>query len=59
MAAHGLKHKEKTKTHSVCMDTKELSVYCYECDEFVINDTVDRCRQEGEGKVVRWKETLE
>jgi len=40
--AHGLRHKEKTKGHSVCMDTSELSVFCYECDEFVINDTQDR-----------------
>lgn len=40
--AHGLKHKEKTKTHSVCVETKELSVFCYDCDEFVINDTPDR-----------------
>jgi len=39
---HGLKHKEKTKTHTVCMETKELSVFCYECDEFVVNDTPDR-----------------
>lgn len=42
VSAHGLKHKEKTKFHSVCMETRELSVYCYECDEFVVNDTVDR-----------------
>jgi len=42
VSAHGLKHKERTKTHSVCMETKELSVFCYECDEFVINDTADR-----------------
>lgn len=40
--AHGLKHKEKTKSHSVCIETKELSVFCYDCDEFVINDTSDR-----------------
>ena len=40
--AHALQHKEKTKTHSVCIETKELSVYCYDCDEFVINDTADR-----------------
>jgi len=40
--AHGLKHKEKTKGHSVCMETSDLSVFCYECDEFVINDTNDR-----------------
>merc|ERR1719210_2495743 len=42
VAAHGLKHKEKTKTHSVCMETKQLSVFCYDCDEFVINDTSDK-----------------
>ena len=24
------------------MDTSQLSVFCYECDEFVINDTADR-----------------
>lgn len=34
-------HKEKTKGHSVCMDTNQLSVFCYDCDEFVINDTND------------------
>lgn len=42
VSAHGLKHQQKTKTHSVCMETKELSVFCYECDEFVVNDTSDR-----------------
>ena len=42
VAAHGLKHKEKTKSHSVCMETKELSVFCYDCDEFVINDTAEK-----------------
>ena len=26
----------------MCMDTNELSVFCYDCDEFVINDTPDR-----------------
>ena len=42
VAAHGLKHKEKTKSHSICMETKELSVFCYDCDEFVINDTAEK-----------------
>lgn len=42
VSAHGLKHREKTKGHSTCMETRELSVYCYDCDEFVINDTADR-----------------
>lgn len=40
--AHGLKHKEKTKTHTVCMETTALTVFCYECDEFVVNDTPER-----------------
>ena len=26
----------------MCMETSDLSVFCYECDEFVINDTQDR-----------------
>ena len=26
------------------MDTSQLSVFCYECDDFVINDTGDRQR---------------
>ena len=26
----------------MCMETSDLSVFCYECDEFVINDTNDR-----------------
>ena len=29
--------QEKNKGHFVCMETSQLSVYCYECDEFVIN----------------------
>lgn len=40
--AHGLKHAEKNKKHIVNMETKELSVYCYECDDFITNDTPDR-----------------
>lgn len=40
--AHGLKHREKTKTHAVSIETKELSVFCYDCDEFIVNDTPDR-----------------
>ena len=26
----------------MCIETKELSVFCYDCDEFVINDTPER-----------------
>ncbi|XP_061531891.1 ubiquitin carboxyl-terminal hydrolase 3 [Phycodurus eques] len=30
--------KEKSQ-HSVCMDSGNYSVFCYRCDEFVVNDT--------------------
>ena len=34
--------KEKNKGHSVCLDTSQLTVFCYDCDEFVVNDTQER-----------------
>lgn len=41
--AHGLAHYENMGKlgHSVCMDCHELSVFCYACDDFIINDTPD------------------
>jgi len=53
--AHALKHKEKTKTHAVCMETKELSVFCYDCDEFVVNDTADRFIEKLRGQILNMK----
>uniref|UniRef100_A0A0K2VCM1 Ubiquitin carboxyl-terminal hydrolase n=3 Tax=Lepeophtheirus salmonis TaxID=72036 RepID=A0A0K2VCM1_LEPSM len=37
--AHGLAHFQENPSHSVCMETQELSVFCYACDDFIINDT--------------------
>jgi len=57
--AHGLMHKEKNKGHSVCMDTSQLTVYCYDCDEFVVNDTQDRFLENLRTLVLTKKLTLE
>lgn len=40
---HALKHSQQFPDggHDVCLNTNILSVYCYKCDEFVINDTPD------------------
>ncbi|XP_071794250.1 ubiquitin carboxyl-terminal hydrolase 3-like [Asterias amurensis] len=35
---HAKKHFEECQ-HSVCINCENLSVFCYECDEFVVNDT--------------------
>lgn len=41
---HALKHSQKFADggHDVCLNTTILSVYCYRCDEFVVNDTPDQ-----------------
>ena len=43
----------------MCMETSQLSVYCYECDEFVINDTSDRLLENLRTLVLTKKLTLE
>eukprot|EP00093_Oithona_nana_P002282 02282.XXX_23442_25302_1 [CDS] Oithona nana genome sequencing. len=48
--AHALAHYEKTG-HSVCMECRELSIFCYACDDFIINDTSD-------GKLDRFRSDL-
>lgn len=36
---HALNHSNKNADHDVCLNTTNGSVYCYKCDDFVINDT--------------------
>lgn len=36
---HALDHSSKNDDHVVCLNTLNGSVYCYKCDDFVINDT--------------------
>lgn len=45
--AHALSHF-KAKNHKVCMNILDCSVFCYKCDDFVINETnsVEELRQE-------------
>ncbi|XP_050077231.1 ubiquitin carboxyl-terminal hydrolase 3-like [Anopheles maculipalpis] len=43
---HALKHSNTKKNHNICMNTSNQSVYCYKCDEFVINDTNDNALEE-------------
>ncbi|KAF7224397.1 ubiquitin carboxyl-terminal hydrolase 3 isoform X2 [Nothobranchius furzeri] len=35
----GDKQEKDKNIHSACMDCCNLSVFCYKCDEFVVNDT--------------------
>ncbi|CAL1595859.1 unnamed protein product [Knipowitschia caucasica] len=41
VSGHALKHFEDHKgdSHCVCMDCSNFSIFCYRCDEFVVNDT--------------------
>ena len=34
-----LRHYESRHDHCVCMDANTTAVFCYSCDEFIINDT--------------------
>lgn len=47
---HALSHSTSHTQHNVCLNTLNCSVYCYTCDDFVINDTgkniLDNLRQE-------------
>lgn len=36
---HALHHSTENTQHYVCLNTLNCSVFCYKCDDFVINDT--------------------
>lgn len=36
---HALHHSKEHNQHNVCLNTLNCSVFCYKCDDFVINDT--------------------
>lgn len=44
-SGHALKHSSQ-RNHNICINTINLSVYCYKCDEFVVNDTTDNVLEE-------------
>uniref|UniRef100_A0AAQ4PWX4 Ubiquitin carboxyl-terminal hydrolase n=1 Tax=Gasterosteus aculeatus aculeatus TaxID=481459 RepID=A0AAQ4PWX4_GASAC len=35
----GEKQEKEKSHHSICMDCSNYSIFCYRCDEFVVNDT--------------------
>ncbi|CAK9800977.1 Ubiquitin carboxyl-terminal hydrolase 3 [Anthophora plagiata] len=39
VAGHALQHHEENTQHCICIDCENLAVFCYICDEYVINDT--------------------
>ncbi|XP_012271867.1 ubiquitin carboxyl-terminal hydrolase 3 [Orussus abietinus] len=39
VAGHAMQHHENNTQHCVCMDCENLAVFCYSCDEYVVNDT--------------------
>lgn len=45
---HALHHSTLNTQHNVCLNTVNCSVYCYKCDDFVINGThlLDNLREE-------------
>lgn len=45
---HALNHSTMHSQHNVCLNTLDCSVYCYKCDDFVINGKhlLDNLREE-------------
>ncbi|XP_073977713.1 ubiquitin carboxyl-terminal hydrolase 3-like [Rhodnius prolixus] len=49
--AHALQHSEKNSKHTICMDCENLSVFCYACNDYIVNDTA-------EGLITRLREAI-
>ncbi|XP_076227912.1 ubiquitin carboxyl-terminal hydrolase 3 [Nomia melanderi] len=41
VSGHALQHHEQDSQHCVCIDCENLAVFCYMCDEYVVNDTTN------------------
>jgi len=60
--AHGLAHFQKTSKqqqhpHPVCLEANELSVFCYACDDFIVNDTNDTKLDRMRGVITKHQES--
>ena len=62
MKAHALSHYEKglpsDKAHPVCLEAQELSVFCYACDDFIVNDTKDTKLDRMRGVLTKLQEQI-
>nr|XP_046486130.1 ubiquitin carboxyl-terminal hydrolase 3-like isoform X2 [Neodiprion pinetum] len=41
VGGHAMQHHEQNTQHCVCIDCENLAVFCYSCDEYVVNDTLN------------------
>ncbi|KAF0312373.1 Ubiquitin carboxyl-terminal hydrolase 3 [Amphibalanus amphitrite] len=39
VSGHAKRHHEEQSGHAVCIECHQLSVFCYQCDDFIFNDT--------------------
>lgn len=42
---HMKRHCEKEQGHTVCLSYSDLSLWCYACDSYIANDTLDSTKR--------------
>ncbi|XP_039291579.1 ubiquitin carboxyl-terminal hydrolase 3 [Nilaparvata lugens] len=52
---HALQHSSSITCHNVCMDCESLAVFCYDCDEFVVNDVGGGLVEQARRVVAGWR----